>query len=402
MKPSKSKRQQDINVKVQFINSPFEQNSVVRKLSNCMTLGQLVEMLQSELGAMLDAGYDLKFQTFTKTVGVECLDLTLSQVGVENNGVLRISFNRPTVVEKKQPGEPSAVHVEKSNKTVDTDTTMETAKTEEIKLSPEEEAYKNVLVQQIKAHFSQVEDETGHDEMDIDGPVDREEPVKEEPMKEDPLKEEPKEVPKHVYVFKASETPLEVDQPDEEVYELSVSHARQYQNMLSSYAHDSEKKRRIRKEAQKRRINNVEVRIRFPDQSFLQANFKPNETNADLYKFVSNSLAKENVEFELSIPHPHEVLATSTQPLITQLDARNLLLFRSQILVNGPFLKHDFLQQAKDMREAEEIKLDKEFNHVHADDTTQIESLKVNSPTTKNSTHNNGKKIPKWLKLGKS
>ena len=71
-------------------------------------------------------------------------------------------------------------------------------------------------------------------------------------------------------------------------------------------------------------------------------------------------------------------------------------------MVNGPFLKPDFLQQAKDMREAEEIKLDKEFNHVHADDTTQIESLKVNSPTTKSSTHNNGKKIPKWLKLGKS
>lgn len=357
-----------------------------------MTLGQLIEMLHTELGPILDAGYDLKFQTFTKTVGVECLDLTLSQVGVENNGVLRISFNRPTVIEKKQSGESSAMHVESSNKTVETDTTEETDKTEEIKLSPEEEAYKNVLVQQIKAHFAQVEDEAGDDEMDFDVPIDREKP----------MKEEPKEVPKHVYVFKASETPLEVDQPDEEVYELSVSHARQYQNMLSSYAHDSEKKRRIRKEAQKRRINNVEVRIRFPDQSFLQANFKPNETNADLYKFVSNSLARENVEFELSIPHPHEVLATSTQPLITQLDARNLLLFRSQILVNGPFLKHDFLQQAKDMREAEEIKLDKEFNHVHAEDTTQIGPLKVNSPTTKSSTHNNGKKIPKWLKLGKS
>jgi hypothetical protein len=416
IKPSKSRTPSQITIKIQFVNSPFAEPSVVKKLSNLITLREVIESLESQLGPILNQGHVLKFQTFTKSVGEDDLDLKLLQIGVENNGVLRISFSKPVVaaeamkVERKADAENQEAGQREPPKEPVLESlgvnppTVQPLAEEEIKLSPEEEAYKDILVQQIKEHFAQsqaqgqAQEETSHEEetpdtdpMDVDG----------EPVKAKLVETETKEVPKHIYVYKPSSAPMPIDEPDESAYEVTVSHARQYQNMLSSYAHDSEKKKRLRKEASKRRVTNIEVRVRFPDQSILQANFKPTETNRDLYGLVKNALLTDE-DFELYIPYPQSIIKNNDDILTTQLDTRNLLLYRSE-RKTGIFLKQEYLQQAKDIQEAEEVKLDRS---VLLETEEREDDGKIHNGILPKKSHSTpsselGKKIPRWLKLGK-
>jgi hypothetical protein len=411
IKRSKSRTPSQITIKIQFINSPFAEPSVVKKLSNSITLRELIESLESQFGPILNQGHVLKIQTFTKSVGEDDLDLKLLQIGVENNGVLRVRFSKPVMaaeameVERKFDAETQEAGQQEPPKGPIAESleanppTVQPLAEEEIKLSLEEEAYKNILVQQIKEHFAQAqaEEETSHEEETPDtDPMD----VEAEPVNAKLVETEPEEVPKHIYVYKPSSAPVPIDEPDESAYEVTVSHARQYQNMLSSYAHDSEKKKRLRKEASKRRLTNIEVRVRFPDQSILQANFKPTETNRDLYGLVKNALFADE-EFELCIPYPQGIIKNNDDILTTQLETRNLLLYRSE-RKTGIFLKQEYLQQAKDIQEAEEVKLDRFSLEIEErEDDGKIHNGILPKKSHSSTSSKLGKKVPRWLKLGK-
>lgn len=383
LKPSKSVAQSEVNIKIQFINFDFQPSSVVKKFNNQFTIKEAMELLEKELNVVILSNESLKFQTITKVAEKDQIDLTLAQLGVENNGIIRVSLPNKVI---SKPATPKS--------------TLQKAE--------------NIIKHVIK-HEKPVKDE-GHI---LEPKIQYKEAVREKPVKEeekeviaketkdiDMIDVEPEEIPQHVYVYKPSSSPLPEIQVDESLYEVTVSHARQYQSMLSQKAHETAKERKLR-EANKKPISNIEVRIRFPDNTNLQVNFKPEETNIDLYNFVKNTLVKENEEFQLHIPYPPKNLANDSTKLITNLESRNLLLFQSG-RKTGSFLKPEYLLKAQDLKEAEDVKLDLN-RHLLSDDLVLPTDSNIHNgvlPKRKeakipSTTESSGKKLPKWLKLGK-
>lgn len=352
-----------------------------------------LQELMNDIGGV-DAAH-LIFQTMTKKVGAEGLPLTLDEMGVENNGVLRVIYSppvndtevtaskkasvKPKVETKSEPKLHPNAQPNAQPKPQPKEEIVQQPATKEVRLSPEEEAYKNILVQQIKSHFAQQQEQDSIMDVDTSPP-----PVIESP---------PKEIPKHVYVFNPPSEPLPMDEHEESTYEVSVSQARAYQNMLSKYAHPTKKSQPLH-----HKIVNVEIRIRFPDQSVLQTNFKPDELNSDLYTMVRSALVLDE-PFDLVNPHPLITIKDNDEKLTKLFDSRTLLLFKSS-KTTGPFLKDEFLSKAKDITQADEMDIDTQ-------PVEKPDDGKIHNGVLPKKTHNttsassDGKKVPKWLKLGK-
>lgn len=400
LKATKAKRAEDINIKIQFINSPFEKSSIVKKLNNQDTLLQLVQDIEKEFNASILSGTNkVKIQGLTRVANQsEFGNITLAQFGVENNASIRLVFESSNKVEPVPV--PSAPP--KSEKT--------------------ESPKKHEITHESLEKSPNPTDETIKVKKDSDGDEILEDSKKEIPdlqekssqsndIKQDTLPEPTEErVAKHVYVYKAPEAPIQTYEPEEADYDLTVSHARQYQSILSQRAHESYKSKRLRQEANKKHITNIEIRIRFPDDSNLQVNFTPQETNKDLYNLVASTLV-DNPSFRLTIPYPLKEILNDDTKLTANFESRNLLLFKSE-KNSGPYLKNEYLQKAKDLNEAEDVKLDLERHKMKDDQEEQEDHSKIQNgvlprkkDTTKvassTSADKDGKKVPKWLKFGK-
>ncbi|ONH68310.1 UBX domain-containing protein 4 [Cyberlindnera fabianii] len=430
LKPTQAKRSSEATIKIQFINAPsLSKSSVVKKVNTSITLRGLVNDLESEVGKLLNTGLTIKFATFTKAVGEEALDSTLAQIGVDNNGVLRISFTDPNTA-KVQPEKPVETSTGKREnalknlikKTVPIKTESNPAPAVEASASSSQTTTKDQPTP-TKTHplpstatTSDVPEPqplptpevptqyttqtTENDKMDVDEPT----PLPAASTSTSEPTPSLEEQPQHVYVFKPATAEIEHVNPDESEYDLTVSQARQYQDMLSRRANEPEKLRRLRLEQQKKALVNVECRIRFPDNSNVQVNFKPDDTCSQLYEFVKGVIARQGESFELVIPYPQQVLKDGDEKLRNYLGSRNLLLFKCDRKV-GVFLKDEFLQQAKEITEAEELKLEREGYNAgeEKEDESKIKGgvLPKKSNGKVFGSGSSEKKVPKWLKIGK-
>lgn len=403
LKATKARKAVDINIKIQFINSPFQQNSIVKKINNQATLEHLVQEIEKDIDAsILDGSNKVKLQGLTRVANqAEFSTITLAQFGVENNVSIRLVFEATNKVEripvKRIPTE------EKETEKTDQDSMVVDA-TEESPLEQELNEQKTLDIEDTQ------EDKELEDAKELEHVYPQEVPQTEPIQQEAPPKPVEEKVEKHVYVYKAPETPIQTYQPEDADYDVTVSHARQYQSILSQRAHESYKSKRLRQEANKKHITNIEVRIRFPDDSNLQVNFTPQETNKDLYNLVSDTLV-DNTSFRLSIPYPVKDIANDDTKLTANFESRNLLLFKSE-KTSGPYLKSEYLQKAKDLNEAEDVKLDLERHNMKDEQEDDLDDSKIQNgvlPKKKDSTarpnsssvDKNGKKVPNWLKFGK-
>jgi len=413
LKATKTKKVADITIKIQFINSPFDKNAVVKKVNNQLTLEDLVKEIEKEFGeSVLQSSKKLKFQGLTRAVTQEEFNkVTLAQFGVENNGSIRLIFEITNQIETKKENttlkseskSESSVSMKKESSTeLNDDSQIKQEDVVDSKVEPIPERKTSNESSSEKAKSSDFKE----DKMEIDEP--EQQTTSQSQSKKEPTSEK---VEKHVYVYKAPEVPVKTDEPEEEEYELTVSHARQYQNILSQRAHESYKTKRLRQEANKKKITNIEIRIRFPDDNHLQINFNPNEKNKDLYNLVSTTLVNQS-SFILSVPYPPKDIINDDTKLIENFESRNLLLFKSE-QSTGPFLKDEYLKKAKDFKEAEDVKLELERQdkkqEVEEDATndSQIQNgvlpkkKETNFGSKSSSTDKEVKKVPKWLKLGK-
>lgn len=187
--------------------------------------------------------------------------------------------------------------------------------------------------------------------------------------------------------------------------ELTVAHARRYQQMVlrqTGGLGGPMVPRRIKEQqeaaaARRKLVEECLVRVRFPDRTHIEVAFKNDDTMSTIYQIISSSLLNEQLQFKLYQSHPHVELPPSDQKLVEDLEfgSKTLLLFESN--GKGPFLKGSILKDAKDLADADDVKLDRS-DKVETNDQAEKQDLEPAQPEPKKSTPG---KYPKWLKLSK-
>ncbi|QLQ80107.1 hypothetical protein HG537_0D01070 [Torulaspora globosa] len=197
----------------------------------------------------------------------------------------------------------------------------------------------------------------------------------------------------------ASKVHNEVGNDDD--YEMTVDEARTYQRMLSRQRGNlggpllSKRLRQEREEFSKPTVTECVVRIRFPDLNHIEVTFRPDENMNTVYKIVSESVLPEHSQFTLSQPHPYITYPRDDRKLVDDLafGSKTLLVFKSD--KEGPYLRNAVLEQAKQLGEADDVRLDQMNHNADTDD------ISSKTKTTSKSSGSKMEKVPRWLKLSK-
>lgn len=215
-------------------------------------------------------------------------------------------------------------------------------------------------------------------------------------------------------VYLPSSDRLSVDEDanyNDNVYELSIEHAKMYQNMLLKQTGNlggplmtrrlREEKLKQTREAHGQNVKECLMRIKFPDRSYLEITFKPNETMRTVYEEISKNLSDCQSKFNLYQTHPHVLLPCNDQLLVDDLKftSKNVIILEFEDPTKkGPFLKDTLLANAKSIIETLERNHDPDLKDSDLESTsstskdTSIQKIKPKKSL-------NG--IPKWLKLSK-
>lgn len=214
--------------------------------------------------------------------------------------------------------------------------------------------------------------------------------------------------PISVFAPPSSTTPQAARQPyNEKDYEPTIDHARLHQSRLSSSTRNkrlpTDNELAAEKENQRQKAaetTEVEIKIRFPDQTQVVSKFTYLDTASTLYEFVQGLLENENEPFLLNfsaLRGPKSIPRDGAVKLIAGLS------MAGRVLVNfiwdegasgearrGAVLKDEFREQAREI----EIK--------------EVEAIDINDQRDQRPVRDNnrdgegkgkGKGVPKWLKL---
>ncbi|KAL8953658.1 MAG: hypothetical protein Q9222_000495 [Ikaeria aurantiellina] len=178
----------------------------------------------------------------------------------------------------------------------------------------------------------------------------------------------PNQRPMTVYRPPTSTTPRAAQQPfNEKDYEPSVAHARLHQARLQSSGRnktllsDRELADKENAKAQKvADIKEIEIKVKFPDESSVNASFTNLDTAQSLYEFARGVLNDESEPFSLryiSAKGPRTVSKDSTERLIADLGMSGRTLITalwdegaSPGVRSKPVLKKEHREQAKDIQ----------------------------------------------------
>lgn len=215
-----------------------------------------------------------------------------------------------------------------------------------------------------------------------------------------------------VYLPSSNKLTIEADTNyDDDVYELSIEHAKMYQNMLLKQTGNlggplmtkrlrEEKMRQIR-EMNRQNIKECLMRIKLPDCSYLEIAFKPNETMRNVYEEISKNFSDSQVKFNLYQTHPHVLLPCNDQLLVDDLKFRSknvIVLELEDPTKKGLLLKDTLLANAKSIVGTLEGNPDLEMKHSNLESTNPTNN---DISTRESKPKKSLKGIPKWLKLSK-
>lgn len=179
-------------------------------------------------------------------------------------------------------------------------------------------------------------------------------------------------VNRNAQVFVPSEKEREIPDDDTDNATMNTAQFQKYRKQLNAQSGLSEQengtlttKRLREKDAVKpaKVFEKITVRVRFPDQTHIQAQFNSTETIGHLYEFVKSNLNTPNIAFLLLTAQPTRYLADPNQVLggdELQFNARQLVYFEwdDKEGAKTGILKQDVLNNAKDIAEDDSIKLD--------------------------------------------
>jgi tether containing UBX domain for GLUT4 len=219
-----------------------------------------------------------------------------------------------------------------------------------------------------------------------------------------------------VAVFSAPEnsTPAAAtDREPDSSYMPTVAHAQSHQAILQRSSQNKRLKsdreleeQAAAKESKLAAVRDILVRVRFPDNTSADWKFGPESTGAELYKGVRGVMANPEYTFQLLIPGERFAIKDDTAPGNRLIRAHRLT--GAGVVVNlrwddgvapeirkQPFLKTSIAEAAKPVTVPEIPDVPDDENH----------GASASRPSTTDKIVENldkvGKKMPKWLKMGK-
>ncbi|KAK7206723.1 hypothetical protein BZA70DRAFT_112750 [Myxozyma melibiosi] len=182
------------------------------------------------------------------------------------------------------------------------------------------------------------------------------------------------------------------------------------------------KELRTKQELEKvKKIEKIEIRIKFPDQTQLMSTFKPNETIDDVMTFVRFSLVDPMIPFYFFITPPRRVLSDPSKKLVDDLKfaAREILYFSwdtqkiaeqlgEGYQVPAQPLRPEVLKAAQDISKLRTFEMEQQLQR----DKEEEEAKKKGKAKAPTGTGSGGRtlgggsggkltKPPAWMKLGK-
>ena len=235
--------------------------------------------------------------------------------------------------------------------------------------------------------------------------------IHEQPFSSGPTMTGPNQRPISVYAPSSSTTPRAAQQAyNENDYVPTIAHAKLHQSRLQGSTHNqrlasyADDERQQKAEAQKlTEVKELKTRIRFPDQTMVDAQFSNLDTAAVLYECIRSLLKHEDAPFLLkysSPKGPKEVPKENMQRLIADLGMVGPLLINfiweegaSPEARRAPVLKPEYAKNAKEIQVQEIQGQDEE------EDTSALRKPQSNARPS----GGDRKGMPAWMKktLGK-
>lgn len=196
--------------------------------------------------------------------------------------------------------------------------------------------------------------------------------------------------------------------PSTEDQEMNLSQFSRYQSHLKSTydRNDHLMTRAMREKHEAARLAKIQlciVRVRLPDQSYIEGSFSPTERVKNLYDFIRDNLKnelRENTRFQLFTTPPKVILGDMNKKLVSDLKfgPRNVMYLEwlgpspgsvSQIFNQSVFA------QAKPITESEDVKLDRQ-SAAYPPEAKGSPNPIGSRPSIKGALSK-----PKWMKLSK-
>lgn len=249
-------------------------------------------------------------------------------------------------------------------------------------------------------------------EQGLDQPEEEPQTVVEDKMDIDPSESSDPLAPVNVFLAPSGSTPAAALTPANEAdFAPSIAHAQLHQARLLE---DSRNKRLLsdreledKAAAENARINAIKsvlIKVRFPDNTSSDWEVSPDHTGRFLYDAVRYVMAHNSQPFHLVLPGTKIMIKDDHSPSNGLIKAYKL---SGRTLVNlvwddavpstvrkEPFLKANFAQKGQEVKVPEPIVSNEKEEEVSVARPAQAER-------GEGSGDKSGKKIPKWLKLGK-
>lgn len=177
-----------------------------------------------------------------------------------------------------------------------------------------------------------------------------------------------------VQVYLPSQTQRVFKDDDDSTFAVSLSHAQKLQDQIQRSSKSSDgplltKQLRQKMEDEKtENIKTIQIRIRLPDQTHLEAAFKSTETVGDVIQFVNSSLSQPDLPFRLFTNPPKHFYTEPSAMLVKtcKFSPRTLLFFEWNHESDVPkdkfpktgIIKQEMLNGGKSIMEAPDVKLD--------------------------------------------
>lgn len=214
----------------------------------------------------------------------------------------------------------------------------------------------------------------------------------------------------------SANTPLSAQIPhNEEDYIPSVEHAKAHQRFLNQTSRpqrlptDAEIATKAAAEEKRRsEIREVDVKVRFPDQSQVVVKFGPSDTGQSLYGFVRSCLAPAiagekfvlNVFVHAAAHRNSNIIPESAQLLIKDLGLVGRVLVNFTWLNAGTSAQHRMDLLRPELRsQAQQLKVEQPPESVEEPSASAAEAAKYGSHDGKPGGARKSGGIPKWLKL---
>lgn len=195
-------------------------------------------------------------------------------------------------------------------------------------------------------------------------------------------------------------------------YTPTVEHAHIHQKLLQQNSRnvrlptEAELEAQANEEAAKwAAVKEVEIRIRFPDQSAVSAKFGQSDTGADLYNFVRECLEERWRQEGFTLRNPGIKGKNEVVPDVSDKKLIQHLQLRGRVLVVFGWDDHSASIEARSMKAVLKEELRSQAQELKVQDVPGVADerddpgLKVNMAKKETSSEEGGgKKMPKWLK----